>query len=1124
MADIQVLELVGTGGHSKVYKGRDNSTGTLVAVKVLNNLVDGLSKSLWLKETEALTRLSSRNIVKLLSSNIQNKGPTEEYQLVLEWLQESLMERYGRGAYRFQPNTWSKYAGGLVNGMAHAHERNLAHRDIKPDNLLFRSDMDTDTSIVIVDFGISKITTTGESNLTTANYGSDIYTPQDGASRDAFSRDVYSVAAVLTQLTSEILFTDVGDMHQALELSQLPPEINQFLKQCLDPNPEKRPKNMIEFRSRIMELLSTYAPSVTQNSLTIPVFFTTKSADQFVSGANADLERAKMKFNALVSNSSRWSAQIMKPNPDHDDGSTQISMRVGVWVFHCKVDSSRGGNPSLLVLKAAEPTDDELERYSFGSTPLEGKFNPKALLPKDLVPSNRAVEALESLLRKTYQEDMDAPHVPGSFESWSWVLDAREEFVKGNLKPIKFSRSKLNNGLVIFTVDGNVESELMDTAWDIKGLRHVFFEVEGFDGVELWARPSRELTSIPENGELVASLGKDAVSLRRQRKAVEDFKNGMAVSSLLAETIENPEASLDSTPSEPISAVLSDLDEDKTKAVGLALNSQDVFVVQGPPGTGKTSFIAEYAHQIRLENPEAKILLVAQTHVAVDNALLRLESNGILDIVRIGDSKDPRISKGVKKFLVEVKIGDWVENIRVSSEANLARRAGIEPDQLDKLRALSLLFELLAARKQLAYLRNRQNQGTTALEESFSPEEPSKVAIAISRTETLLDNLRAKLALVAPGIAEAERTRGDQDCQVLASTLSGNFKDSEKLVALLKLQTDWLLKIHTDADLRSKYLRRATVVAGTCIGFLRESAVRDFQFDYCIVDEASKATATETLVPMAMARHVVLVGDDKQLPPNDEELLESTEILLNHGLTQADVATTLFSSLKDRLPETKTSTLKTQWRMTRAIGNLISHSFYDSELISPSTKGISGYESLFGKQVMWLDTSKNAKRFETQVFGGGYSNWVEATEIASQLLRLAKRIKSRHLHIDGNQPGILIVSPYRAQRKTILEQIRRQDQELLNGIEWRIETADAVQGSEADIVIVATTRSNGTKKLGFLGMAHWRRINVALSRARYGLIIVGDTKFMQETTGPLSKVLEYIQKNPEDCAVMEVEH
>jgi superfamily I DNA and/or RNA helicase len=173
-----------------------------------------------------------------------------------------------------------------------------------------------------------------------------------------------------------------------------------------------------------------------------------------------------------------------------------------------------------------------------------------------------------------------------------------------------------------------------------------------------------------------------------------------------------------------------------------------------------------------------------------------------------------------------------------------------------------------------------------------------------------------------------ERNGSEQEFDNVVRKLSSEFHDSKNLVTLLKLQTDWLLKIHTDADLRAKYLRQASVVAGTCIGFLRETAVRTFEFDYCIVDEASKATATETLVPMSMAKHVVLVGDDRQLPPNDEELLESNEILLNHGLTQADVATTLFTSLKDRLPVAKTSALKTQWRMTRAIGNLISNCFY----------------------------------------------------------------------------------------------------------------------------------------------------------------------------------------------------
>jgi len=703
------------------------------------------------------------------------------------------------------------------------------------------------------------------------------------------------------------------------------------------------------------------------------------------------------------------------------------------------------------------------------------------------------------------------------------VLDAREEFVRGNLKPIKFSKSKLSNGLALFTIEGNFEGEVMDTAWEIKGFKNVFFEVEGFDGAEMWTRPSRELKSLPENGELMTSLGRDAVSLRRQRKAVEDFKNGIAVSPAIGEAVEHPEDSSLPNDARRIVTVIGELDQDKIQAVGSALSSPDVFVVQGPPGTGKTSFIAEYVHQIRLENPDAKILLVAQTHVAVDNALLRLDKNGVQGLVRIGDAKDSRIHKDVKKFIVEVKISQWVDSIRTNSEENLAKRAGIQPTQLDKLRALSLLFELQAARKQRLFLRSRQAQTTTALEESLTSDEPSKVEIAISRTETLIDTLRAKLSSIAPGISNLERNGSEQEFENVVAKLSSEFDDSRNLVSLMKLQTDWLLKIHTDADLRAKYLRQATVVAGTCIGFLRETAVRGFEFDYCIVDEASKATATETLVPMSMAKHVVLVGDDRQLPPNDEELLDSTEILLNHGLTQADVATTLFASLKDRLPEEKTSTLRTQWRMTRAIGNLISECFYDGELISPSTETISGYETLFGKPVIWLDTSKNVKRFETQILGGGYSNWIEASEIAAQLTRLAKKIRSRHLHINNRQPEILIVSPYRAQRKAILEQIRRQDQELLNSVVWRIETADAVQGTEADIVIVATTRSNSSGKLGFLGMAHWRRINVALSRARFGLVIVGDCKFMDETRGPLTKVLEYIRQNQDECDVLEVE-
>jgi superfamily I DNA and/or RNA helicase len=144
---------------------------------------------------------------------------------------------------------------------------------------------------------------------------------------------------------------------------------------------------------------------------------------------------------------------------------------------------------------------------------------------------------------------------------------------------------------------------------------------------------------------------------------------------------------------------------------------------------------------------------------------------------------------------------------------------------------------------------------------------------------------------------------------------------------------------------------------------------------------------------------------------------------------------------------------------------------------------------------------------------------VEARVIANEVVRIAKSVTSRHLKVDVNEFEILIVSPYRAQKRTILNELQIRD---YGDIKVRVETADAVQGSEADVVIVATTRSNNRGKLGFLGGAQWRRINVALSRAKFGLIIVGDTNFIGTTQGGLSKALDYILTHPDTCSIEKV--
>jgi superfamily I DNA and/or RNA helicase len=86
-------------------------------------------------------------------------------------------------------------------------------------------------------------------------------------------------------------------------------------------------------------------------------------------------------------------------------------------------------------------------------------------------------------------------------------------------------------------------------------------------------------------------------------------------------------------------------------------------------------------------------------------------------------------------------------------------------------------------------------------------------------------------------------------------------------------------------------------------------------------------------------------------------------------------------------------------------------------------------------------------------------------------------------------------------------------------IEWN--TVDSVQGREADVAIYSVTRSNKSGKIGFL--KETSRLNVALSRGRQNLVLVGDSLFLRNTSGenPFKRVLEYIEQHPDDCGIVE---
>jgi hypothetical protein len=103
---------------------------------------------------------------------------------------------------------------------------------------------------------------------------------------------------------------------------------------------------------------------------------------------------------------------------------------------------------------------------------------------------------------------------------------------------------------------------------------------------------------------------------------------------------------------------------------------------------------------------------------------------------------------------------------------------------------------------------------------------------------------------------------------------------------LAATHADWESRFGRINDFEAALIASSQVVAGTCVGVAAVRGLSDLEFDLCIVDEASKATPTETLVPLSRARRWVLVGDSNQLPPFLEEGLRDRTILEANNLDE----------------------------------------------------------------------------------------------------------------------------------------------------------------------------------------------------------------------------------------------
>lgn len=245
------------------------------------------------------------------------------------------------------------------------------------------------------------------------------------------------------------------------------------------------------------------------------------------------------------------------------------------------------------------------------------------------------------------------------------------------------------------------------------------------------------------------------------------------------------------------------------------------------------------------------------------------------------------------------------------------------------------------------------------------------------------------------------------------------------------------------------------------------------QYDWCIVDEAGQCTEPACWIPLVRARKVILAGDPSQLPAT----VVSREAAAN-GL-----GISLLQRLVDVHGDCVHYRLSTQYRMHSDIMAFSSAEFYDNALHAASfvCRHVLSDDSTITKTeltesaVTFVDTSGADYREEKEPDGESWLNPDESTLVGELVQQL--------LNHNVRPEQFLVIAPYAAQVRLLDEHLRTR------GI--RTATVDGCQGQESDVVVVSMVRSNVNNKIGFL--ADIQRMNVALTRARRKLIVIGDS-------------------------------
>ena len=275
---------------------------------------------------------------------------------------------------------------------------------------------------------------------------------------------------------------------------------------------------------------------------------------------------------------------------------------------------------------------------------------------------------------------------------------------------------------------------------------------------------------------------------------------------------------------------------------------------------------------------------------------------------------------------------------------------------------------------------------------------------------------------------------------------------------------------------------KSDVILATNSSAALESISRT-KFDVAIIDEASQATIPSILIPIAKAHRFILAGDHKQLPP--------TIISEKAGALEK----TLFEELIKMYPF-KSQLLNVQYRMNSLLMKFPNQEFYNNGLKSDSSVDDITINDILDSSydeeaLLFIDTSK--------IENNGERHLKDSKSIVNKLeSEIAVNIANDYLNAGIDEEDIGIISPYADQVKLI------QDKTPIE-----VKTVDGFQGREKEIIIISTVRSNNNGNIGFL--KDLRRLNVAITRAKRKLIIIGNKETLK-TNPTYSRLVDFVEE------------